>query len=116
MAMKPKDVEKVKLIAKKRRKGKAIKGEPPAKSSGKALDKETRSTMEEAFGQSLSKVRVHTGKEAAEACKQMGVKAFTVGSDIFFKDGRPSAELLAHELTHVIQQGGKPVKGKVITR
>lgn len=78
---------------------------------GKALDAELRSSMEQAFGRDLSAVRVHTGGEADRLSRSLGAEAFTTGSDIYFRDGqyRPETEggkeLLAHELTHVAQQG-----------
>ncbi len=83
---------------------------------GQALDGGTRATMESAFGADFSDVRVHTGPEAAELNKDIQARAFTVGSDIYFRDGAPdmsspaSQELLAHELTHVVQQTGGPAR------
>ena len=78
---------------------------------GKALDDGLRGSMEQAFGRDLSAVRVHTGGEADRLSRSLGAEAFTTGSDIYFRDGqyRPETEggkeLLAHELTHVAQQG-----------
>ncbi len=78
---------------------------------GKALDDGLRGSMEQAFGRDLSAVRVHTGAEADRLSRSLGAEAFTTGSDIYFRDGqfRPETEggkeLLAHELTHVAQQG-----------
>jgi len=66
--------------------------------------------MEEAFGADFSAVRVHTGAESAAMSDQIGARAFTYGTDIHFNDGEfaPGTErgtrLLAHELTHVVQQ------------
>lgn len=116
MAINPRQVEKIKKIAEKKQKGKVVKAEVPAKSKGKPLDKPTRTVMEEAFGTSFSNVRVHTGKEAAEACKALGAKAFTHGSNIYFAGSRADTELLAHELTHVVQQKGRGAPGKVVKR
>jgi hypothetical protein len=68
--------------------------------------------MESAFGADFSGVRVHTGSASDQLNDQLGASAFTVGSDIFFRGSTPDAstaggqELLAHELTHVVQQGG----------
>ncbi len=59
----------------------------------------------------FSSVRIHTGPRATELNHRIQAQAFTLGSDVFFRDGEPSASssgtrLLAHELTHTIQQGG----------
>ena len=104
MAISPKIVEKIKKIAKKNQKGKVVKAEVPAGSKGKPLDKHTRAVMEEGFGADFSKVRVHTGRKATDACKAIGAKAFTQGSDVYFAGAGTDKGLLAHELTHVIQQ------------
>lgn len=77
---------------------------------GQALDSEVRSQMESAFGADLGEVRVHTGAEAGSLAGELGARAFTTGKDIFFGEGahEPRSEagrrLLAHELTHVLQQ------------
>lgn len=70
-----------------------------------------RESFEAAFGGAdLSGVRVHSGSQASELNRRVAAKAFTVGSDIFFDGPAPDAssasgqELLAHELTHTIQQ------------
>src|SRR5579871_119786 len=77
-----------------------------------------RAFFEGWFGHELSRVRVHTGHAAATAASAIGAEAFTVGTDIAFADGRyrPGTDdgrrLLAHELTHVVQQGGaSPLPG-----
>ncbi|TMC55582.1 MAG: DUF4157 domain-containing protein [Chloroflexi bacterium] len=68
--------------------------------------------METHFGADLSGVRVHADGEAQTLNRELDAQAFTVGSDIFFDEGKfsPSSSegqgLLAHELTHVGQQGG----------
>lgn len=84
---------------------------------GEQLPSGTRHFMESGFGNEFSKVRVHTGSKAAHFCKTLHAQAFTVGNDIFFNTGRFKPEskdgqkLIAHELTHVIQQTGrKPQK------
>jgi len=77
---------------------------------GQALDTEVRAQMESAFGADLGDVRVHTSAEAGSLAGQLGARAFTTGKDIFFGEGahEPRSEagrrLLAHELTHVLQQ------------
>lgn len=78
---------------------------------GKPLDDDLRGSMEQAFGRDLSAVRVHTGGDADRLSRSLGAEAFTTGADIYFRAGeyRPETEsgkeLLAHELTHVAQQG-----------
>ena len=79
-------------------------------SAGKPLGPELRMDMERAFGEDLSHVRVHTDESARESARSVGAEAFTSGGDIFFGPSRdPEAgdeELLAHELTHVVQKAG----------
>ena len=83
---------------------------------GAPLDDGTRSSMEHAFGTDLKDVRVHTDSEADSLNRSISARAFTTGSDIFFrKDASPGDHgLLAHELTHVVQQrsmsGGSGMK------
>jgi uncharacterized protein DUF4157 len=78
---------------------------------GEALSPAARSYFEPRFGHDLSGVRLHTGGEAATAAGEVQARAFTVGSDIAFGPGeyRPESpegrRLLAHELTHTVQQG-----------
>ncbi|WP_052666316.1 DUF4157 domain-containing protein [Nitriliruptor alkaliphilus] len=77
-------------------------------STGAPLPLPVRRTMERAFGGAdFRDVRVHTGPGAAELNDRLGARAFTVGSDIYFRDRLPGATdpVLAHELVHVIQQG-----------
>lgn len=81
------------------------------RSSGQPLDSATRAFFEPRFGHDFSRVRVHSGAEAAESAAQVNALAYTVGEHIVFKSGRydPASmegrRLLAHELTHVLQQG-----------
>jgi hypothetical protein len=83
-----------------------------ATTDGRPLAEPTRSTFESRFGRDFSDVRVHTGPEADAAARSIDAEAFTHGSDIVFARGnyRPNSaggrRLLAHELTHVVQQGG----------
>ncbi len=80
------------------------------KNGGFPVPSATRSLMESRFGSDFSGVRVHTGSNAVQMSKELGAQAFTHGSDIYFNEGKynPSISsgrrLLAHELTHVIQQ------------
>lgn len=79
-------------------------------SRGEALDEMTRMEMESAFGYELKDVRIHQTKQAGELARELQAEAFTIGADIFTAEGKlnaPTREnrgLLAHELTHVIQQ------------
>lgn len=84
------------------------------KGGGQALPSSTQSFMESGFGQDFSNVRVHTGSDSDTLNRDIGARAFTNGPDIFLRsneynpDSSSGRELLAHELTHVVQQtGGK---------
>lgn len=78
---------------------------------GAPLPGRTRSFMESKFGSDFGNVRIHTGGPATQVSRQLSAQAFTQGSDIYFGAGKynPSSasgnKLLAHELTHVVQQG-----------
>jgi hypothetical protein len=80
--------------------------------AGRSLDTAARSRMESAFGYDFSRVRVHTDSQAAVASSRLNARAFTVGSEIAFgaREYQPGTmagdALLAHELAHVVQQGG----------
>ncbi len=80
--------------------------------AGAPLPEPTRATMEQHFGADLSAVRVHTGPQAEQLNRQLGAQAFTWGNDIYMGAGKynPATQtgqrLLAHELTHVVQQAG----------
>lgn len=79
--------------------------------SGSPLDAGVRTTMEKALNTDFSSVNVHTDSEADALNRSVSAVAFTTGKDIFFKQGayNPGSsggqQLLAHELTHVVQQG-----------
>jgi hypothetical protein len=76
------------------------------------LDPATRTTMESGIGRDFSNVRIHDGANAAGASRALRARAFTVGNDVFFGAGqyRPQTtsgkRLIAHELTHTVQQAG----------
>jgi len=80
---------------------------------GQALPGEVRAFMEPRFGADFSGVRVHTDAPAQQLNRQLSAQAFTHGQDIYLGEGRYAPEtdtgkhLLAHELTHVVQQTGK---------
>lgn len=83
-----------------------------ATGGGTPLDGATRSRMGEAFGADFSAVRVHRSAEADALNRSLGARAFTTGSHVFLGSDAPASgtvqgdHLLAHELTHTIQQGG----------
>jgi hypothetical protein len=85
---------------------------------GQAIDSAVGEQMSAALGQDFSGVRVHTSPAAHDLSRQLSANAFTTGNDIFFRQGtyQPHTtggrELLAHELTHVIQQGAGRVGGE----
>jgi hypothetical protein len=80
------------------------------RSRGEPLDPKTRSFMESCFGHDFSQVRVHHDARAAESARSVGALAYTVGRDVVFGSGQYSPgnhggkRLIAHELTHVVQQ------------
>jgi hypothetical protein len=83
------------------------------RSSGQPLDTATRAFMEPRFGHDFSRVRVHTDSRAAESARAVNALAYTVGRDVVFRTGQyapgtsKGQSLLAHELTHVVQQQGR---------
>ncbi len=95
-------------------------------SSGHPLDHGTREFFENRFGYQFGDVRVHSDARAAESAQAIDAMAYTVGRDVVFGAGRyaPSAQsgkqLLAHELTHVVQQSGAagkpPAQPKLVQR
>lgn len=82
------------------------------RSSGEPLDRETRAFMEPRFGHDFRDVRVHSDFRAAESARAVNAQAYTVGRHIVFDRGNytpvtdKGRHLLAHELTHVVQQSG----------
>ena len=90
-----------------------------ARGNGQALGEGVRAPLENAFGTDFSRVNIHTGSEADALNQSLQARAFTTGQDIFFRRGEynpgtaAGQELLAHELTHVVQQNGDTVKKKV---
>jgi hypothetical protein len=82
------------------------------RSGGQPLEGGFQQEMGESMDHDFSGVRVHTSSEAGDLSQQIGAKAFTTGQDVFLREGaydphsRGGQELLAHELTHVVQQSG----------
>lgn len=83
---------------------------------GNALPSNTRSNMEQHFGADFSRVKIHTDSGAVQMSKNLGAQAFTHGNNIYFNAGKfdtgsgSGQHLLAHELTHTIQQGASVKK------
>lgn len=88
---------------------------------GQTLEEGMANKAGQTMGQDFSQVKVHTDSQADQLNRQVGAKAFTTGNDIFFREGayNPGNEagqrLIAHELTHVVQQGASTpsVQGKM---
>ncbi|MDQ6790085.1 MAG: DUF4157 domain-containing protein [Candidatus Dormibacteraeota bacterium] len=84
---------------------------------GSPLDSPTRGFMEDRLGADFSDVRIHTGAKADQSARSINAQAYTVGSDVVFQSGKyapdtdPGRHMLAHELTHVVQQRSGPVAG-----
>lgn len=103
-------------------------GEAPAtvhsvlSSSGQPLSASTRAFFEPRFGHDLSHVRVHTDGHAQQSARDVNALAYTVGSHVVFDAGRyapystDGQRLLAHELTHVVQQSTKDSGGRMLRR
>jgi hypothetical protein len=81
-----------------------------ARGAGQSLDGPVQEQMSARMGHNFSGVRVHTDAEADVLNQQLSARAFTTGQDIFFRQGEynpgssSGRELIAHELTHVVQQ------------
>jgi hypothetical protein len=97
------------------------------RSPGQPLDPASRLFMEPRFGHDFSKLCVHTDEKAGESAQAIGAAAYTVGNDLVFGAGEfnpqdcDSRQLIAHELTHVLQQSKgsrnlqqQPKKGRVV--
>ncbi|HLG14202.1 MAG TPA: DUF4157 domain-containing protein [Blastocatellia bacterium] len=95
-------------------------GAPPSvhevlRSPGRPLDAATRALFEPRFGHDFTSVRVHNDAQAAKSARAVNALAYTVGRDIVFGDGRYAPDtsagqrLMAHELTHTIQQSRNPM-------
>ncbi|MEH2069097.1 MAG: DUF4157 domain-containing protein [Nostoc sp.] len=86
-----------------------------ARQNGQPLSNDIRQPMEEAFGTDFSGVKIHTDNRSHQLNQSIQARAFTTGQDIFFRQGEYSPgsyqgkELLAHELTHVVQQNSKTI-------
>ncbi|WP_287297213.1 DUF4157 domain-containing protein, partial [Moorena sp. SIO2C4] len=87
-----------------------------AKGSGMPIAESIRKPMEQSFGADFSGVRVHSDAQSDQLNQSIQARAFTTGKDIFFRQGeynpgsRGGQELIAHELTHVVQQNRASVQ------
>lgn len=92
-----------------------------ARGQGQSLDSDMADKAGGAMGQDFSNVKIHTDSQSDQLNEQVGAKAFTTGNDIFFSSGaydphsQDGQHLIAHELTHVVQQGASApaVQGKM---
>jgi hypothetical protein len=86
------------------------------RAKGQQLADSVRQPMETAMGADFSGVRIHTDSTANDLSESIQAKAFTTGQDVFFRQGayapqsKGGQELLAHELTHVVQQNGDTIQ------
>lgn len=93
-----------------------------ARGNGQTLTPKLQTQMGESMGADFSNVRIHTDSQADQLNRSIGARAFTTGKDLFFKKGeyqpenRKGQELIAHELTHVVQQGGAAIQAKPASR
>jgi uncharacterized protein DUF4157 len=84
--------------------------------AGTRLDRQTISSLAPTHGD-VSDARIHVGHEADRLARTVNAEAFTVGQDVFFRHGaydtrsKKGKQLIAHELTHVVQQRGAPADG-----
>jgi chemotaxis protein histidine kinase CheA len=86
------------------------------------LEDKTRQTMEAHFGHDFSQVRVHTDERAAQSAQTLRAQAYTMGNDVVFgrdqyaPDSDVGQQLIAHELTHVVQQAHSPAPAHPMTK
>ena len=83
------------------------------------MSQNTQRHMESSFGADFSRVRIHTNSSAVQMSQSLNAQAFAHGGDIYFNSGKYNPDtsqgkhLLAHELTHTIQQGSSKVHNKL---
>jgi len=93
-----------------------------SKGTGNPLPESIRQQMESSFDADFSSVRIHIGSSAEQMNQELQAQAFTHGSDIYFGKGRYNSEstegkqLLAHELTHVLQQGASTIHRQIFNQ
>jgi hypothetical protein len=91
-----------------------------SKGTGSSLPEQVNNSMSQAIGADFSNVNIHTGSNAVQLSKDLNAQAFTHGNDIYFNEGKYNPEskdgqhLLAHELTHTVQQNSiSPLQSSV---
>ncbi|PWT95636.1 MAG: hypothetical protein C5B52_17430 [Bacteroidetes bacterium] len=90
--------------------------------NGNTLSPNVKGKMENSFGRDFSCVRIHDDSNSAQMARDLNAQAFTYGNDIYFNSGKYDPEnksgqhLLAHELTHVVQQTNNPTIARKIQR
>jgi len=93
-----------------------------ARGSGQPLAPNLQQSMGQAMKVDFSGVRVHTDAKSDQLNQSIQARAFTTGQDVFFRQGeyqpgsRSGQELIAHELTHVVQQGGNQIQAMAVQR
>ncbi len=89
-----------------------------SKGSGNQMADPVKNNMESAFGTNFKNVRIHTNEKAQAMSSKINAQAFTFGNDIYFNknkynpNSKSGQHLLAHELTHVVQQNNKSINRK----
>ena len=125
----PEDEEELQMKSMVQRRAEARMADAPdleasinqARGGGQAMADNIRYPMEQAFGTDFSGVKVHTDGQSDQLNRSIQARAFTTGQDVFFRQGeynpgsRGGQELLAHELTHVVQQNGGAVQRSPLT-
>lgn len=92
-----------------------------ASGNGRPMEKDVQNSMESGFGANFSNVQIHTNQESSSLNNQISSKAFTYKNNVFFgenqyqPDTNSGKHLLAHELTHVVQQGQAGKKKSEVT-
>ena len=124
----PEDEEELQMKPMVQRQGEAGMAAAPdleasinqARGGGQLIADNIREPMEQAFGANFSGVKVHTDDQSDQLNRSIQARAFTTGQDVFFRQGeynpgsRGGQELLAHELTHVVQQNGGAVQRSLL--
>ena len=93
-----------------------------SKGGGSSFSGPVKNEMESGFGADFSSVKIHNDSNAVQMNKELGSQAFASGNDIYFNEGKynPNStdgkHLLAHELTHTVQQGASSVQRKMIQK
>jgi hypothetical protein len=101
------------MVQKKQASHKVAHSIESSKGGGTPIPEPTRDFMESRFGTDFSAVRIHDDHIASDLSSALSAQAFTVGNDIYFNKGKYAPEttagkqLLAHELTHTVQQGSQ---------